>query len=64
MLHLLDDKDMELSKDIAIGQVKFRLRITYNSFGREHKTIQTEQLMKIIIEDNTLTKPIAPQLWK
>ncbi len=62
-LNLSDDNDMQLGKDMTQGQAKYRLRITYRNFGRKHKTIQTQQLAKIELEDNTQAQPISPQFW-
>jgi hypothetical protein len=53
----------KLRDDILAGQVIFRLRIKYRSYGREHLTIQTEQLDTTQGVSHPAIRPVGLQKW-
>lgn len=53
----------KLWDDILVGQVNFRFRIKYKSYGREHLTIQTEQLGPIKGVPYPQMTPLGLQKW-
>lgn len=64
ILDLKDSNDSELWKHIEQGQVKVRLRISYESLGRKHATIQTQQISSPAWDKGLALLPIPPQTWK
>ncbi len=64
ILDLEEKNDLELWNSIKEGKTKYRIRIIYNSLGRRHLTIKTENIVKPEWEDKLLTTSILPQKWE
>jgi len=63
MIYVNEKLGKKLWDDILVGQVKFRFRIKYKSYGREHLTIQTEQLGPIKGVSYPQITPLGLQKW-
>ncbi len=64
ILNLKDKNDLEQWNAFSQGKAKVRLRISYESQGRKHTTIQTEEICKPEWENRLVFTPIPPQKWK
>ena len=64
VLDLSQENDLKLWNNILQGTTKCRVRTTYKSLGRNHITIQTEELAKVEWAKEIVTKPVPPQKWK
>lgn len=62
-INLNEKLGRKLRDDILAGQVVFRLRIKYRSHGREHLTIQTEQLDPTQGMPHPAIRPVGLQKW-
>ena len=63
ILNLSKENDLKLRSNITQGKTKCRIRTTYKSPGRNHITIQTEELAKVEWAEEIVTEPISPQKW-
>lgn len=63
ILDMKDKGDIQLWQNIQRGEVKLRLRTTYESLGRKHGTIQTNQIVKLKGQKDLQLIPVLPQEW-